>query len=123
MIGPELELAILGPLIGLANAAEDSARSRPSATAGSVVAGRVRPRDSPESHPLRAAVLRAGLAAKHTTTPPGSAEHCLEPAAGVDLPSDFWVLINRTLPLTEEFAVEIQPFALPLLFANAGATI
>jgi hypothetical protein len=59
VIGPELELDILGPLIGLANAAEDSARLCPSLTAASVVAGSVRPRDAPESHPLRTALLRA----------------------------------------------------------------
>jgi hypothetical protein len=55
--------------------------------------------------------------------PRGIAEYCLEPAAQVKLPSDFWVLNNRTLPLTEEFAVEIQPLALRLPFINPGATI
>jgi hypothetical protein len=123
VISPELELDIVGPLIGLANAAEDSARSSPSPAVGSAVAGRVRPRDVPESHSLRAALLRAGLAAKHTTALPGGAEHCLEPAAGVDLPSDFWVLNDRKLPLTEEFAVEMESFALRLLVTKAGATI
>jgi hypothetical protein len=122
VIGPERELNILDPLIGFANAAEDSARSRSSPAEGSV-AGHVRPRDAPESHPLRAALLRAGLAAKHTTAPPGGTEHCLEPAAGVDLLSDFWVLNNCRLPLTEEFAVEIQPLTLRLLFSKARATI
>jgi hypothetical protein len=81
------------------------------------------PRDAPESHPLRAALLRAGLAAKHTAALPGSTEPYLEPASGVNLPSDFWTLNNRTPLLTEECAVEIQPLALQPLFAKAGARI
>jgi hypothetical protein len=52
VIGPELELDILGPLVGLANAAEDSAHLRSSPAAGPVFTGHVRPRDAPESHPL-----------------------------------------------------------------------
>jgi hypothetical protein len=123
VISPELELDILGLLIGLANAAEDSARSRPSPVSGSVIWCRVRPRDVPESHSLRATLLRVRLAPKHTTALPGGAEHCFEPAAGVDLPSNFWVIHNRKLPLTEEFAVEIQPLALQLLVTKAGVTI
>jgi hypothetical protein len=36
------------------------------------------------------------------------------------LPSGFWVLNNRTLPLTGEFAVEIQLLALRLFFRKSG---
>jgi hypothetical protein len=38
----------------------------------------------------------------------------------VDLPGDFWILNGRTLPLSDDFAREIQPLALKLLFAKVG---
>jgi hypothetical protein len=38
----------------------------------------------------------------------------------LDFPSEFWVLNNRTLAGQDEFARQMQPFALRLLFAKAG---
>ena len=38
----------------------------------------------------------------------------------VDLPEGFWILNNRTLERSKDFAREIQPFALRMLFEKSG---
>jgi hypothetical protein len=120
--GPDLPIEILDPLIGLANAADDSAcalayvsalrdLSTRAAFGPAMLPNRIsfeRLFFGPDWQGNTQALRRAAL------------NIILNLLPDVDLPREFWALNNRALPLAEDFAVEIQPLALRLLFAKAG---